>query len=451
MMKKLLFWTICLLLIVAVGANAQWKFVKFFPDTVKYPNKQWGLGTNNGIAVDPDGKIWIQSYQYNSTVDSFKTGGPYTGVIQVYYPNGTPASFSPIKVLSGKDQTGAAVVDSLSLGSGYGLAVDPSSGNILSIKSSARMWKINYKTGAGIVRYLNPIPGYTSSLTTPGADNFGEVFVGPVSPGYPIAILNPDFTSAGTVTNVTTGYSRAVAVSGDGNDVYFTIFGNGMTYLYHSDNGSLGPYVVKDSLTLGLYPESATWHPKTGNLWVTSGNITSGMPKGGLAGYAFYAVDVKTKKYTDSLKYYDPQIPMYGNDIRPRGIAFNKTGDTCYIGAFQSNATPPSSWIEVFAKSGAVSVQPDPSPIPTEFALSQNFPNPFNPSTQIKFKIAKTGMTTLKVYDLMGREVSTLVNESMNAGSYTVSFDAAHLASGTYIYVLESGGYRFANKMILLK
>jgi sugar lactone lactonase YvrE len=452
MMKKLLFLTICLLLIVAVGANAQWKFVKYFPDTVKYPNKQWTSGVNNGIAVDPDGKIWIQSYIGNA--DSVPlTGGGYKtcGVIQVYYPNGTPASFSPIKILSGKDvPSGATVADTLG-SSGYGLSVDPSSGNIVSVKTSGRLWKIDYKTGKGMLRIVSPIPGYTSSLDAVGIDNFGEVFCGPVAPGGAIAILNPDFTAAGTVTTVTNGYSRAVAVSGDGNDVYFTIFGNLKTYVYHSDNGSLGPYALKDSIMNGLCPESATWQPKTGYLWTTSGNVTSGMPTAPWQGYRWYAWSLTSKKIVDSIAEYDPQIPMYGNDIRPRGIAFNKTGDTAYVAEFNTNSLPPASWVQVFAKSGATSVEQDKNVIPTGYTLSQNYPNPFNPSTQIRFTITQTGMTTLKVYDVMGREVATLVDESLSPGAYTVRFDASHLSSGTYMYVLTSGSARLTNKMMLVK
>jgi len=451
MMKKLLFLTICLLLIVSVGANAQWKFVKYFPDTVKYPNKQWTSGVNNGIAVDPEGKIWIQSYI--GTADSILLpSGKYQtcGVIQVYYPNGTPASFSPIKFLSGKDITGAAVADTLG-SSGYGLSVDPSTGNILSVKTSTRLWKIDYKTGKGILKIINPIPGYTSSIGAVGVDNFGEIFISPVVPGAAVGILNSDFTAAGTVTNATVGYSRAAAVSGDGNDVYVALFDKLKVHVFHSDNGSLGPYALKDSIFQGLASESLTWQPKTGYLWTTSGNVTSGNPTAPWLGYRWYAWSLTAKKIVDSLALYDPQVPMYGNDIRPRGIAFNKTGDTAYVAEFNTNSLPPASWVQVFAKSGATAVEPVPGVIPASYTLSQNYPNPFNPSTQIRFTLTQSGMTTLKVYDLMGREVATLVNETMNAGAYTVRFDASHLSSGTYMYVLTSGTARLTNKMILVK
>jgi hypothetical protein len=85
------------------------------------------------------------------------------------------------------------------------------------------------------------------------------------------------------------------------------------------------------------------------------------------------------------------------------------------------------------------------------YSLSQNYPNPFNPSTTIRFELPAAGLTTLRVYDVMGREVRVLVNEHLDAGSYSTTFDASGLPSGTYIYVLTSGSYRQANKMILMK
>jgi hypothetical protein len=453
MMKKLLFLTICLLLVVSVGANAQWKFVKYFPDTTSL--RYWTSGINNGIAVDPAGNIWIQSYAANC--DTLLPLKWPTGQIRVYTPRGVQLPFSPIMTLSGKDQTGAAVTDTMSTlnagnwgGTGYGLAVDPSSGNILSNKGGSRVWKIDYKTGKGIVRIAGPLAGYASSLGTVGADNFGEVFVAPVSPGaVPIGILNPDFTSAGNVSTSSQDFCRALAVSGDGNDVYVAYFSQQKMMIYHSDNGSLGPYAKKDSL-LGMVFESAVWHPKTGNLWTTSGNVTSGLPSGPYGPYKWFAWDVKTKKVTDSLAWYDPKIPANGNDERPRGIAFNKTGDTAYVAVFNANGPTPSSWVEQFAKTTTF-VEPVKGAVPTDYTLAQNYPNPFNPSTEIRFSITRSGSTTLKVYDLMGREVSTLVNETLAAGSYNVKFDATNLSSGTYLYVLTSGGMRLTNKMLLLK
>jgi hypothetical protein len=89
--------------------------------------------------------------------------------------------------------------------------------------------------------------------------------------------------------------------------------------------------------------------------------------------------------------------------------------------------------------------------LPKAYALSQNYPNPFNPTTEIAFALPKSGLTTLKVYDLLGREVTTLVNRSLQAGDHRLSFDASSLASGIYFYRLESGSFSATKKMILLK
>jgi hypothetical protein len=90
-------------------------------------------------------------------------------------------------------------------------------------------------------------------------------------------------------------------------------------------------------------------------------------------------------------------------------------------------------------------------PIPTEYALNQNFPNPFNPSTVIEYQLPKDGYVTLKVYDILGREVRTLVDGYKTVGKYSVSFDASKLASGVYIYQLKSNNYSSIKKMILTK
>jgi hypothetical protein len=91
----------------------------------------------------------------------------------------------------------------------------------------------------------------------------------------------------------------------------------------------------------------------------------------------------------------------------------------------------------------------------TEFALSQNYPNPFNPSTKIEFRIADFGFVSLKVYDILGNEIATLVNEEKQPGTYEVEFNSSsikHLqSSGIYFYKLKAGSFVETKKMILLK
>ncbi len=88
---------------------------------------------------------------------------------------------------------------------------------------------------------------------------------------------------------------------------------------------------------------------------------------------------------------------------------------------------------------------------PDKFSLAQNYPNPFNPSTVISYEIPKDGLVSLKVFDIIGREVSTLVNKYQTAGSYNVTFNAYNLSSGIYFYQLKSGSYNSIRKLILLK
>jgi hypothetical protein len=86
-----------------------------------------------------------------------------------------------------------------------------------------------------------------------------------------------------------------------------------------------------------------------------------------------------------------------------------------------------------------------------DYSLEQNYPNPFNPSTEIEFLISEAGQTTLKVFDILGNEVSVLVNEQKATGKYKVTFDASNLPSGVYFYTLQAGNYLNTKKMILLK
>jgi hypothetical protein len=89
--------------------------------------------------------------------------------------------------------------------------------------------------------------------------------------------------------------------------------------------------------------------------------------------------------------------------------------------------------------------------MPSKVELIQNYPNPFNPSTTIEYRVAQQSEVTLKVYDMLGREVSVLVNEVKSPGYYKVTFDASHLASGIYFYSLRSGNSMTQKKMMLIK
>ncbi len=96
-------------------------------------------------------------------------------------------------------------------------------------------------------------------------------------------------------------------------------------------------------------------------------------------------------------------------------------------------------------------VQPVSSIIPDRFELKQNYPNPFNPSTKIEYSIPKNGLVTLKIYNMLGQEIRTLISEFHNSGTYSVEFNASEFASGTYFYSLQTEGFIETKKMVLLK
>jgi hypothetical protein len=88
---------------------------------------------------------------------------------------------------------------------------------------------------------------------------------------------------------------------------------------------------------------------------------------------------------------------------------------------------------------------------PSTFSLDQNYPNPFNPSTSFTYQVGKAGFVSVKIYDLLGREVTTLVNEFKQAGSYPATWNAASFGSGVYFYKMQSGSFTSTKKMILMK
>lgn len=98
-----------------------------------------------------------------------------------------------------------------------------------------------------------------------------------------------------------------------------------------------------------------------------------------------------------------------------------------------------------------IGIQPVSNEIPHEFYLSQNYPNPFNPATKIKFQIPEAGHTKITIFDILGREIRTIVNEQIKPGTYEIGFDADNLSSGIYFYQLQSGSYINTKKMILTK
>jgi hypothetical protein len=140
--------------------------------------------------------------------------------------------------------------------------------------------------------------------------------------------------------------------------------------------------------------------------------------------------------------------PCIDSGVQDTMIIYNDGQDTLIV--------PPMDYIGSAPDMGAYEYDPSTyifreTDVPIQYALLQNYPNPFNPSTTIEFTISKSEFTTLKVYNILGKEISTLVSSKLNQGNHIYTFDGRNLASGVYYYRLEAGTFVQTRKMIYLK
>ena len=158
-----------------------------------------------------------------------------------------------------------------------------------------------------------------------------------------------------------------------------------------------------------------------------------------------YILQVSKSSTFDSLIYNDT-VPPFGTIILQHNTSYYWR--VCAIGQ-----GCPSNWSAVFhftTQNPSVIKQLF-SEVPVEYKLYNNYPNPFNPITKIGFQIKDSRFVTLKVFDLLGREVKVLVNEKLSLGIYEVSFDGSNLPSGMYFYTIRSGDFTDTKRMLLIK
>lgn len=434
MSKYLLF--IFVFFVLTISLSAQWTNTGRFPADTPTDTL---LGDGHAVAVDPDGKVWASAYGYQDSVQQGDGTWAQTRLIYVFNADGTPAAFSPLQILQGN-----GVQDTLWY-STRGMKEDHE-GNILYMTGWPTMYRLDYKTGAVLNKVDLDVAATMTSPTAPGVDNNGNIYIEPVLPGEPIQMYDKDFNYLGNALDATTAYARTTEVSPDGLDLYVMAYTAPGIYIYHRAD-EFSAFELSDSL-LGFKTEAANWNPATGRLWASSG--TAGYADPGLFGnyqltsQGYYEIDVAAKTLTDSLFWV-----VEGGDPaaeRQRGIAFSPDGQTAYLVAFGGAGY---SLIQKAVK-GAVNVEKLDG-IPTVYELSQNYPNPFNPSTIINFSLPEAGVVSIKIYDILGKEVADLVNEQKSAGNYSVSFDASNLPTGTYVYKITSGNFTATRKMLLLK
>lgn len=191
----------------------------------------------------------------------------------------------------------------------------------------------------------------------------------------------------------------------------------------------LRPYKDSNGLTVANF--SSTSKTVTMNLTAANLKFTGGFNQGSTYWVNNLYSDTSFQVLGSELANFSVTLPAYGSAV----YTISTTEETVVL--------PPIPPI--------VSVDDELASQPEDYNLFQNYPNPFNPSTTIRYSITKPDLVRIKIYDILGREVKTLVNELKQAGIYEVQFDATGLASGIYFYRIESGAFIQTKKMILLR
>lgn len=208
-------------------------------------------------------------------------------------------------------------------------------------------------------------------------------------------------------------------------------------YIYRLDNapGTTSPSITGVAIDIGN-TRNLTSSPPGGSFWPDGCSMVAG---GSSALYKY-----QNHTATDTLA-------AIGN-VQPGFVIATTFQDPRYFtGGFRDVLASIIGWV---VTNGGVITNVNTntiSTIPDEYSLSQNYPNPFNPTTKINYTIPRSGLVSIKVYDILGRLTGTLVNEFKNAGTFQVTFDGSNYSSGTYFYRIETDGFVQTKKMSLLK
>jgi hypothetical protein len=472
--------------LTAFGQTLSWGPPSPFPrDSLKAA----GGNGSHGVAVDPDGKVWVIPFSgtllvtFPDSVYSYSATAPVKRIsmtvnqIFVYNPDGTPASFSPITYLDnaqgqrvdtvgfyrrgsrggGTNGTSGRQLPVYDTRSGRGLRRG-ADGNIYAAMFNT-IFRIDYKTGRLLSTRKN-VYGIDVALTAPAVDAAGNVYTATVAQaaGQPIRAYSQDLSTVidPSVVATPSGFSRSFAVNAAGTRLYWSGYTTHAIHMYKR-NSDLDPWgAVPDTVLKGFDSESLTIHPITGQLWVSSGS-TNDMPNrypGFRAPYTYqkakwYAFDqasltAATPNPTprDSISWY-PRFQT--GDGRPRGIDFTQSdGNTAYAVAFNQPAPSVRKFIRALGAAVPVDGQ---GVAPTVRA----FPNPARGSATVEFGVSQPGRVNVTMYDALGRAVATLVDEDLVSGTYRAGFEAAGLPSGTYLYRVTAGGRTASGTLVLVQ
>jgi hypothetical protein len=338
--------------------------------------------------------------------------------------------------------------------SGHGYVINPAGDKLMYASSGPQndgnLLYVDRQTGAG----ANIGPSFHNDILSLTISPINDELLGVKSTPSESQILRVNSLGGDAYLLYTLDLGNMVAIAFDTTGTLYGAMETGEIYSIDLSNGT---YQLVSTAQIEL--TAITFEPSTNNLWASiSGGF--GVPKDQI-----FKIDLMTGDTTlvgqtgfsnistNDLAF-DENGVLYG--IKGSGPTVSdlftiniNTGEGTLVGSVGLMALTGLA----FAETGfVVSVDgSDDKTIPTEFSLSQNYPNPFNPETTIKFSIPISSFVTLKLYDVIGNEVKTLVNNQKSAGQYEVTLNASDLSSGIYFYKLEVGSFVETKKMVLLK
>jgi sugar lactone lactonase YvrE len=353
-----------------------------------------GLNGPDGFAIDTAGNLYVANWG----------GGTGNNVLKIT-PAGNITTFA----------TGFSAPDGLAFdGNGY-------------------LYVSNY--ASGVINKVSPLGASTvfaSGLTNPSALAFdiqGNLYVSNYG-GNTVSKITP----SGVVSIFATGFNAplGLAFDTDGN-LYVSNYNSGVI------NKITPAGAVSVFATIPNSPQSRLQYllfGRTGNLYIPAygqHKIYKITPMGNVSVLTGTGISGGNNGSLDSATFNGPN-----------SIAMNKSGEI-FISEYNANRIRKISGVEPPLSIRKV------NNIIDDYKLSQNYPNPFNPTTNIKFSIPKNGLVKLSIYDILGKEIATLVNERLQAGTYEIPFTINQLSSGIYIYKLEAGDFRDVKRMVIVK
>jgi hypothetical protein len=398
----------------------------FFDD--KNPNIQLGNGTIN---FQVDMSVMVNIGFFDAANDSLRMRGSFNswGDGDVKHPsimNQDP--LSPTSYFNGTAFT-AEPVNTVELYK-FKMAKKVQSGALV----GDHQYERPYSTGGGNRSIV--FSGTANQYTTPASVYFNDLYPSFTVPSGKTVTANfaVDMTYAMNAANVSPAFDPATD----------TVYLKCSQAEFGQQMGGTGGWIEDGDRSLMLTHS-------TGNIWTGSVQIKGPGINGFMYIYEFaqksstgtWVLNSENTALGGSWSYRVRYIPMTGPNkfVQPY---------TAVVDHFTKDVTKANTEYELWP-AGLTGVTNLNTGIPVKYSLEQNYPNPFNPTTKIKFQIPSEGVVKLKIFNILGQEVATLVNEQMKAGSYSVDFNASKISSGVYIYRIETGTFTSVKKMMLLK